>query len=30
MKKALGLHKKFFDLMGFRVIIEKEKEGEEP
>ena len=30
MKKALGLHKKFFDLMGFRVIIEKRKEGEEP
>jgi len=30
MKKVLGLHKKFFDLMGFRVIIEKRKEGEEP
>lgn len=30
MKKALGLHKKFFDLIGFRVIIEKRKEGEEP
>lgn len=30
MKKALGLHKKFFDLIGFRVIVEKRKEGEEP
>lgn len=30
MKKALGLHKKFFDLVGFRVIIEKRKEGEDP
>jgi len=30
MKKALGLHKRFFDLVGFRVIIEKRKEGEEP
>ncbi len=30
MKKALGLHKRFFDLIGFRVIIEKRKEGEEP
>ncbi len=29
MKKALGLHKRFFDLIGFRVIIEKRKEGEE-
>jgi 2-isopropylmalate synthase len=30
MKKSLGLHKRFFDLVGFRVIIEKRKEGEEP
>jgi 2-isopropylmalate synthase len=30
MKKALGLHKKFFDLMGFRLIVEKRKEGEDP
>ncbi len=30
MKKALGLHKRFFDLIGFRTIIEKRKEGEEP
>ncbi|MEC4676689.1 MAG: citramalate synthase [Nitrospirota bacterium] len=30
MKKTLGLHKRFFDLMGFRVIIEKRKEGEDP
>jgi 2-isopropylmalate synthase len=29
MKKALGLHKRFFDLIGFRVIIEKRKEGDE-
>ena len=29
MKKALGLHKRFFDLIGFRVIIEKRKENEE-
>lgn len=30
MKKSLGLHKRFFDLIGFRVIIEKRKEGEDP
>ncbi len=30
MKKSLGLHKKFFDLIGFRVIVEKRREGEEP
>lgn len=30
MKKSLGLHKKFFTLTGFRVIVEKRKEGEEP
>jgi 2-isopropylmalate synthase len=30
MKKALGLHKRFFDLVGFRVIVEKRKEGETP
>jgi 2-isopropylmalate synthase len=28
MKKALGLHKRFFDLIGFRVIVEKRKESE--
>lgn len=30
MKKALGLHRRFFDLIGFRTIVEKRKEGEEP
>ncbi|MBI4844261.1 MAG: citramalate synthase [Nitrospirae bacterium] len=30
MKKQLRLHKKFFTLIGARVIIEKRKEGEEP
>jgi len=30
MKKSLGLHKRFFDLVGFRVIVEKRKEGEDP
>lgn len=30
MKKTLGLHKRFFDLIGFRVIIEKRNEGEDP
>lgn len=30
MKKALGTHKRFFDLIGFRVIVEKRKEGEPP
>lgn len=30
MKKALGKRKKFFDLKGFRVIIEKREEGMEP
>ncbi len=30
MKKALGLHRRFFDLIGFRVIDEKRKEKEEP
>jgi 2-isopropylmalate synthase len=29
MKKALGLHKRFFNLIGFRVIVEKRKEVEE-
>jgi 2-isopropylmalate synthase len=29
MKKSLGLHKRFFDLIGFRVIIEKRREGED-
>jgi len=30
MKKSLGLHKRFFDLIGFRTIVEKREEGEEP
>ena len=30
MKKALGQHKKFFELMGFRVIVEKKREEEFP
>ncbi|MEK7698244.1 MAG: alpha-isopropylmalate synthase regulatory domain-containing protein, partial [Nitrospirota bacterium] len=30
MKKTFGLHRKFFDLIGFRVIVEKRKEGEPP
>lgn len=30
LKKILGLHRKFFDLIGFRVIVEKRKEGEIP
>ena len=30
LKKSLGLHHKFFDLLGFRVIDEKRGEGEEP
>jgi 2-isopropylmalate synthase len=30
MKKSLGLHKRFFDLIGFRIIVEKRKEGEDP
>ncbi|MBI4688402.1 MAG: citramalate synthase [Nitrospirae bacterium] len=30
MKKAMGLHRKFFDLIGLRVIVEKRKEGEVP
>ena len=29
MKKALGLHKRFFDLVGFRIIVDKRREGEE-
>jgi len=29
MKKSLGLHRRFFDLVGFRVIVEKRKEGED-
>lgn len=29
MKKALGKYKKFFDLVGFRVIVEKRKGSEE-
>ncbi len=30
MKKALGLHRSFFDLIGFRVIVEKRSGGEVP
>jgi 2-isopropylmalate synthase len=30
VKKTLGLHKRFFDLIGFRVIVEKRSETEEP
>ncbi len=30
MRKTLGLHRRFFDLKGFRVIVEKRKEGEDP
>lgn len=30
MKKAFGLHRKFFDLIGFRVIDEKRREKEKP
>ncbi|MBI4690482.1 MAG: citramalate synthase [Nitrospirae bacterium] len=26
LKKALGLHKKFFDLIGFRIIVEEKKQ----
>lgn len=29
MKKSLGLHKRFFDLVGFRVIVEKRNEKED-
>lgn len=30
MKKALGLHRSFFELIGFRVIVEKRSGGEVP
>lgn len=30
IKKALGQHKKFFELIGFRVIVEKKTEDEPP
>ena len=30
IKKTFGLHRKFFDLIGFRVIDEKRREGETP
>ena len=30
MKKTIGLHRRFFDLIGFRVIVEKRKEDEDP
>jgi 2-isopropylmalate synthase len=29
LKKALGLHRRFFDLIGFRVIVEKRNENEQ-
>jgi len=30
MRKSLGRYKRFFDLIGFRVIVERRKEREEP
>ena len=30
IKKALGQHKRFFELMGFRVIVEKKREEDPP
>ena len=30
MKKTFKMHRKFFELIGFRVIVEKRKEGELP
>ena len=30
MKKALGKHRKFFELIGFRVIVEKRREEDPP
>lgn len=30
LRKSLGLHRRFFDLIGFRVIDEKRKENEAP
>jgi 2-isopropylmalate synthase len=30
VKKSLGMYKPFFDLIGFRVIVERKKEWEEP
>jgi len=30
LKKAMGLHRKYFDLLGFRVINEKRREDEPP
>ena len=30
VKKELGLHKKFFELLGFRVIVSKDSDEEEP
>lgn len=30
MKRSLGLHRRFFNLIGFRVIVEKRREGEAP
>jgi len=28
MKKSLGVHKQYFDLIGFRVVVEKKERGE--
>ncbi|HET8761107.1 MAG TPA: citramalate synthase [Nitrospiria bacterium] len=30
MRKALGTHRRFFDLIGFRVTVDKRREGEDP
>jgi 2-isopropylmalate synthase len=30
MKKAMGSHRRFFDLVGFRVIVERRQEQESP
>src|SRR5579863_175527 len=30
MRKAVGIHKRFFDLLGFRVIVEKRSQQEAP
>ncbi|MBI5197232.1 MAG: citramalate synthase, partial [Nitrospirae bacterium] len=30
VKKSLGIHKPFFDLIGFRVIVERRQEREDP
>lgn len=30
IRKTIGTHKRFFDLIGFRVIVEKRRENEDP